>query len=112
MSERDCAAIGVHAWIVVGETELARAGERLRGKGLIQLDDVHLLEGEACASEGKLGSGHGTDPHVTGLDTHDRRAHDARHRCYADRSRHFLACDVNGGGAIRPPRTTARGPGS
>ena len=42
MAERDRATVHVHAFLV--EPELAADRERLRGEGLVQLDEVDIVE--------------------------------------------------------------------
>src|SRR3954447_18330098 len=40
VTERDRAAVGVYARVVVGDAELAKNGQSLRGEGLVQFDHV------------------------------------------------------------------------
>src|SRR6185437_58030 len=40
MAERDRAAMRIDLFRIVGEAELAQAGERLRGKGFVELDQI------------------------------------------------------------------------
>ena len=50
MAKRDGAAVWIYSGIVVGDAELAEAGERLRGECFVELDDVHLIERESWLS--------------------------------------------------------------
>ena len=47
MAERDRAAIGIDALIVVGEAKVSKAGEDLACKGLVQLNHVETCGGPA-----------------------------------------------------------------
>ena len=44
MAERDRAAVGVHAGVVIGEAELAHHRQALRGEGLVQFDHVDVID--------------------------------------------------------------------
>jgi hypothetical protein len=47
MAQRDGAAVGVDAGVVVGQTEAARDGQALRGEGLVEFDHVDLRQLQA-----------------------------------------------------------------
>ncbi len=49
MADRDRAAQGIE--LLVGNPELALAVEQLGGEGLVELDDVDVVHGEAGALE-------------------------------------------------------------
>src|SRR3546814_14605022 len=53
VAERDGAAVEVG--LVEIEAQLVGAGQRLGGEGLVQLDDVEVLHGEARTAERRVG---------------------------------------------------------
>src|SRR3546814_13758658 len=61
MAERDGAAVEVG--LVEVEAEFVGAGQRLRGEGLVQLDDVEILHGQTGALQGLEGRRHRTHAH-------------------------------------------------
>ena len=61
MAERDGAAVEVDLARV--DAELAHAGERLGGEGLVELDDVDVLDLEAGARERLAARRDRTDAH-------------------------------------------------
>src|SRR6185369_11581845 len=63
MAERDGAAVGVLAGIVVGDTELAEDGEALRREGFVQFDHVEVADLEAEPLHQFLRRGCGADAH-------------------------------------------------
>src|ERR1700675_1114745 len=63
MTERDGAAMWIDVSGIIGNAELAQAGETLRGERLVDLDEVEIpdLEAQICH---ELACGwHGTHPH-------------------------------------------------
>src|SRR5205814_2041998 len=63
VAERDGAAVRIHASVVVGNAELPKDGEALRGEGLVELDHVEVADLEAEALHQLLGCGRRTDAH-------------------------------------------------
>src|SRR5262252_3418112 len=51
MAEGDRTAVGIHMRRVIGQSKIARHGERLRRKCLVQFDHVHLRQLELRALE-------------------------------------------------------------
>src|SRR6185437_14196516 len=72
MAKRDGAAIEIGFRLV--DAELAHAGERLRGEGFIDLDDVDVLDGEAGALQRLLRRRDRADAHDLGRASGDRHA--------------------------------------
>src|SRR5690242_2124994 len=100
MAERDRAAIGIDARVVVGEALIARDGERLRGEGLVQLDDVHLREAEAREREQLAYRRRRTESHDARRDARDRAGDDARAWRQSVALRRVLRCDHEGACAV------------
>src|SRR5262245_32802833 len=69
VAEGDRAAVDVEPLLV--DPELADAGEDLRGEGLVELDQVDLVELEAGGGEGTGDRLDRADPHVGGVDAGD-----------------------------------------
>src|SRR5713101_8331754 len=69
MAERDGAAVEIGPALV--DAEFAHAGDRLRGEGLVDLDDVDVLDGEAGALQRLLRRRHRADAHELGRATGD-----------------------------------------
>ena len=109
MAERDRAAVGVHARIVVGEAELAEHREALRGEGLVQFDHVEVGDLEAEALQQLLGRGRRADAHDPRRHAGDGGAEDAGARGQAVALRRFLASDDQRGGAVIDARGIAGG---
>ena len=78
MTERDGATVDVEPLGV--DRELLENRQHLRGKGLVQLDDVHLLQGEARLLEHFPNGGHGADAESLWLDARDGERHETRER--------------------------------
>ena len=89
MAERDGAAMGIDLLGIVGEAELAQAGERLRGEGLVELDHIEVADLEPEPLHQLAGRRHRAD------------AHDAR------RHRRPTPCRARARAASRPWRFTA-----
>ena len=68
MAQGDGAPLRIDARVVVGQPERSGTGQALGGKGLIQLDVVHVLEGQSGLVEGLSGGLHRADAHDAGLD--------------------------------------------
>src|SRR5262245_5658034 len=75
MPERDRATVDVKSFRV--DREFLENRQHLRGKGLVQLDDVHLLQGETCLLEHLSHGGHGTDSKPLRLDAGYGKRHEA-----------------------------------
>ena len=73
VAQRNGAAVGVHARIVVSQAEHAQHGQALGGKRFIQLDHVHLRQRQTGQCQHFLGGGCGTNAHDARGDT--RRGH-------------------------------------
>ena len=44
VAQRDCTAIGIDVRGIVGQSERARAGQRLRGEGFVEFDRIELRD--------------------------------------------------------------------
>src|SRR5690606_21612275 len=65
MPQRDGSAIRIDVLRIVGQSEGAGDGERLRGKGLVQFDDVDIADAQARTREETLGGGNRPEAHHT-----------------------------------------------
>src|SRR4051812_31873201 len=70
MTQRNGAAIDVDPRLV--EAEFAHAGKRLGREGLVEFDDVNLVDGQPCALERLAACRHRTDAHVFWIHPDDR----------------------------------------
>ena len=80
MADGDGAAVGVYMGRVVGKSKLAQHRERLRREGLVQLDDVHLVEPQPGAGENLARRRRRPDAHDARRDARRRHADEARVR--------------------------------
>ena len=106
VSQGDRAAVDVQ--LVVHERELAAAGEDLGGEGLVQLDQVVVLDRRAVLLLQRLGRGHGTEPHDRRIEADLGVAVDARERREAERPGLRLAHEHQCGGAVGDAARVAR----
>ena len=74
---------------IVGQAEIAQHGQRLRGEGFIEFDDVHVGEAEAGLRQHLAHRGGGAE-------THDARRHAGRR--HADDAGQRLQAVLAGGG--------------
>ncbi len=51
MPQRDSAAVGIDVRRIVLHPQLPQDGECLRREGLVQLDHVHIVDGELCLGQ-------------------------------------------------------------
>src|SRR5471030_1263437 len=107
MAERDGAAVRIDARVVVAQAERAQHRQSLRGKGLVQFDDVDLVQRHAELAQQLLRGRH--RPHA-----HDARRHaGARHadhagaRCQAVAPGRVGAGQQQGAGAVVDARRVA-----
>ncbi|MCY1511484.1 hypothetical protein D9M68_459050 [compost metagenome] len=78
VADGDGAAIGIEPWIIECDTELPGAAEHLGGEGLVDLDQVHVVQAQARPLQ-CLGAGrHRPQAHEPWLDTRHRPREDAR----------------------------------
>ena len=66
-------------------------GQHLRGKGLVEFDQVDVVERQAGALQRQLDGGHRADAHALGLDAGDRPGDQARQRLQTERCRLLAA---------------------
>ena len=66
MASADCATVGIHMRGIVGRAELPQHRQALRGKGLVELDHLHLAELEAGLSSTRRDAGAGPMPMMRG----------------------------------------------
>src|SRR6478672_3354237 len=109
VTERDCAAVGVHSAVVIGDAELAKDGEALRSERLVQFDHIEIRDFEAQPLHQLLAGGSGADAHDPRRNAGDRRAEDAGAGSQAIAFRRFLAGDDDRGGAVVDARGIAGG---
>ena len=82
VAEGDRAAVDVEPLLV--DPQLAGAGEDLGGEGLVQLDQVDLVEREAGGGEGAGDRLDRADAHVGGVDAGDAEGDDPGERLGAE----------------------------
>ena len=63
MPQGDGAPARIDPRVIVGQAHLPRAGQSLRGKGLIELDDVEVVHSHAQPGQQLVGGRHGPDAH-------------------------------------------------
>src|SRR5687767_10478010 len=85
VANRDAGAIGIEAVeVIVLEAPFAGNGQYLGSEGFVQLDDVHVLEAQAGATEG-FGRGRDrADAHVGRVNAGDSPGHELSHRLEAE----------------------------
>ena len=98
MPERDRAT--VHVEPVGVDRHLTQAGEHLRRKRLVELDEVHLVEGEPGEFQRLADCGNRTDPEPLGLDAGRGVGHEARQRLQPVLFRERRRRDQDGRGAV------------
>src|SRR5260221_9669116 len=108
--ERQGAAVDIGLGEI--DAEIADAGERLRGKGFVELDDVDVLHRKAGALQRLLGRRDRTDPHDLGRAAGDGDALDARQNRQLVARSIVLGADEHGRGAVGQRRGGPRGHGS
>src|SRR5690242_7194221 len=97
VAERDGAAVGVHAGIVVRDTELAEHGQALGGERLVKLDHVEIADPAADALHQLLACGSGPDAHDPRRNAGNGRAQNAGLRRKAVAFRGLFGCDDQSG---------------
>ena len=80
MAEGNGAALGIEAGIVVGQTQLAGAGQDLRGEGFVQLDEGHVAKGKSEPLQQFARGRHRANAHDGGRHAGDGRSQQARAR--------------------------------
>jgi hypothetical protein len=78
VAERNRTALRVDSLVVVGETELTGHREALRSEGLVELDEVDLIDRQAGLLEQLARGRSGSDPHDARWNTCDGRGDHAR----------------------------------
>ena len=73
-----------------GDPELSADGERLRREGLVELEEVDVLDARPTFSSALRVAGDRADPHDAGLDSDRRVALDDSERLQAALLRHAL----------------------
>ena len=82
MTERDRATVDVQP--VRLDRKLAEAGDDLRGKGFVELDEVHLIERKAGEFQYLSNCRNGADPEALRLDACSREGDESRERLETD----------------------------
>jgi hypothetical protein len=105
VADRDRTAVDVDALLV--DPELAHDRERLRGEGLVELDEVDVVDGHAGPVEQLAHGGHRPDAHHRWVDPDDRRADERAQRLDPKVARPLLARDHERRGAVVDPARVA-----
>ncbi len=98
MAQGDGAAVEVY--FLLGDAELAHAGERLRGERLVELDHIDILNLEARAGECLLGRGDRADAHDLWRAASDADRLEARQGLELVALGVVLGADQHGRGAV------------
>src|ERR1700685_2173163 len=99
MAERDGSAIDVDARRI--ERQRTNDGENLRCEGLIELDEVNIVELESGERERFGGVGDGADAHFSRQTTGDGIRYEPRKRLNAELARAAGFHEDDGGGSVR-----------
>src|SRR5207245_7406789 len=100
MAESNGAAIRIDAgWVETGE---ANYGKRLRGEGLVQLDDIDLLELQGGQAQRLGNREHRTDSHLFRRATSRGERHKSRERLHSQGAGAVSAHNNRDHGAIAP----------
>ena len=100
MTESDRPTVGVYTRIIIRHAKLAQTRQPLRSKGLVQLDDIHLIQRQPGARERQPRGRHGPHPHDARLYPGRRTRHDARERSQSMLRRCASRCDQQRGRPI------------
>src|SRR4029077_4706279 len=98
MAEGDGTAVDVEPLLV--DAELTGAGEDLGGEGLVELDQVDLVDAEAGRGEGPGDRLDWADAHVGGVDAGDSEGDDPGHGLGAEAVRAVRGGARQAGGAV------------
>ena len=100
MAESDRAAIRVHPAVIVGNAKLAQHGEALSREGFVQLNHVHVVDGQAEAIQQLLRGRSRTDAHDARGNTGSLHAENAGARGQTVVLRTFSRCQHGSASAI------------
>ena len=98
MAKRDRAAIDVH--LVVRDFEMLHVAQHDRGEGLVQLEQVDIVEGHLGPLEQLLGHVDGTGEHKRRVGADIGEGTDFRTRLKAERLAPLLRAHQHGGGTV------------
>src|SRR5207249_10444206 len=98
MAECYGAPQGVHP--VVGDAQLLQHRQRLRGEGLVELDDLQVVETPAGAVESLVHRGYRADAHAAWFHTRCGGGDNPRDRMQVEALDRILSGQQTGGGAI------------
>ena len=98
MPEGDRAAVDVHLGRI--KSQLARDGDRLRGKGLVQLEEIDVAGLQPCALEHLAHRRHRADAHHLRIDAGRHVRQDPRQRLRSQRLCFLGRRDDEGSGAV------------
>src|SRR5438552_2141596 len=99
----------VHVQLLLGDLELARAGEHLAGERLVDLDQVHLIDAKPGALERLLARRHRTPAHDLRVDARDRGRADRCEHGKPELLRALTCHEQYGGGAVADLRGVTGG---
>ena len=104
--------LGVHVLGVVGQAQLARHRQHLRGEGLVELDHVDAVEVEARTRQHLARGRRGADAHDAGRDARARHRDDAGAGLQPVAPGRLLRGHQNCAGAVVHARRVAGGHGA
>mmetsp|Transcript_17231 Transcript_17231/g.44330 ORF Transcript_17231/g.44330 Transcript_17231/m.44330 type:complete len:227 (+) Transcript_17231:293-973(+) len=99
MAQGDGAALGVH--LLHGDLEVVHGHRRLRGEGLIDLEDVNIVDFQVGLLQGGRDREGRTNAHDVGVHTDDREAAEAANDREAHSLGHVAAREQDQRGAVR-----------
>ncbi len=100
MAERYRAAVGVDVSRIVGKSELPRHCQRLRGKGLVQLDRIHLADSQPRQGQCLAAGRNRSDSHDPGFDARGGRRNDTSPRRQSEAPHRLLRGNEKSTGAV------------
>ena len=105
----DRAAVRVDPRVVVGDAVVLEQGEHLDREGLVDLEGLDVVDGQAGLGQRLLGRRDRTCAHHLGLDAGEREGHEAHPDRQAELARGLLVGEQRGGGAVVDAGRVARG---
>ena len=96
MPQCDGTSVGVDPGIICIDAQLLHASQRLRGKGLVEFDHIHLINGKPQTLEYTLAGRHRPHTHNPRFDTGRSHAQHFHHRRQAISGKRGVSGDYHG----------------
>jgi hypothetical protein len=78
MAKRDGPSVRIHTRVIIRNSQFAQCGKTLGREGLVQLNHVHLIDGQSSKFQNFLYGWNRTYSHNAGRDTYGGHCDDAR----------------------------------